>query len=167
MDDFWEPLPVSRSDCNCFLNDIPNLVETALEELTGMSDLYNVTARPESEELRIHSASKLRSLYKLGDDIYRTMKIRFHCNLRDVVEGSPRCLIHHMVQRTSSMWVRTTVRQQNVYLCYNKVFECLQFLNLRCSCVVYGGLYSILGYRHNISTPRKTKAGCEAHINMV
>lgn len=93
VDEQWSDLPTDNGPC--FLRFVPDLANTPPEQLTSPADIDDVTLRIESEENRITPVSKLRSLIRLRNEVYRTRLVSFHWDLSTIVEtkGNIRSLL--------------------------------------------------------------------------
>lgn len=89
MSEKWIIIPMGNGknrDQPSFLLSILDLRETTPEDLSCPSDFDDVTVRLQSEDTRIQNPIKLQELLSLRDDVYKTKKVNFHCNLVSFVE---------------------------------------------------------------------------------
>jgi len=78
--DDWASLPNSPNAAG-FLRSCPNISATPPTEITQPPNLHEVTQRIDSVETMVGNRSKMESLYKLRDDIYRDRVEPFHWDL--------------------------------------------------------------------------------------
>lgn len=84
VDESWTAFATNGR--SSFLTGLPDLSNTPPEQLTSADDVDDVIGQFDSEASRIASSTKMRSLVKHHNEVYRTRPIKFHWDLYTIVE---------------------------------------------------------------------------------